>query len=104
MGSPAHAKELSNIDLRQRVSGKLQAFYINLRVIYDKSLAKERKAELRKCDPVYKETLYEADKNFAHKDEGYKPKQYSSFGKMTGALKEQLEHCLSVCQGPFRML
>lgn len=91
-------KRLSNCDLKDLIEGKLQAFYIDLRVVYDKCLTKEEKSILKNSDNIYEETLYHRDKKYAHIDEDYKKKEYESLTKMIEDLKNKLEHCHEICK------
>lgn len=89
-------ESLVNLDLRNIIQGKLQTFYINLRVIYDKSLSKCEKEKLNN-DMIYKDTLYHRDKKYAHKDDKYKKKSYKSRKELIADLKEKILHCYYIC-------
>lgn len=90
-----NVSNLKNLDLRI-INYKSSEFYINLCVVYDKSLDKE-KSKLKKDDEIIKATYYQRDKNYAHKDENYN-RENIEFEKMITTLKEQLEHCVKTCE------
>lgn len=91
-------KELSNLRLREIINEKLRIFYINIRIVYDKSMSKSQKKELKQDDQIYIATMYEADKNYAHKDNAYEFKEMSSYKKLIIMLQEQLLHCFNLCK------
>ena len=93
----AHAKELSYINLREKVDEKLKTFYLNLRLIYTNVFSKNERSVLSKNDPLYKDTMYEADKNYAHKDDSYIHKEIGSFDELSECLKEKIIHCKDIC-------
>lgn len=76
----------------------MRQFYINVRVIYDKSIPKKVRIKLATTDEILKDTLHEANKNQVHKDDKYQPKQLSSLKELISTLKERLEHCMKLCQ------
>ena len=87
--------KLRNIDLRRIINYKLSEFYINLCVVYDKSLG-QQKSQLKKNDEVIKSTYYQRDKNYAHKDDDYN-KNDIEYEKLIKTLKTQLEYCFEKC-------
>lgn len=91
-------ENLRNLKLRDMIYEKLETFYVKIRVVYDKTFTRAEKKELAKKDVIYKETLYESDKNYAHKDEDYEFKKVESFTKIIVTLKEQLIHCRELCK------
>lgn len=90
-----NVSKLRNLDLRRIINYKLSEFYINLCVIYDKSLDKG-KSKFKKDDEIIEATYYQRDKNYAHKDENYN-RENIEFEKIIITLKEQLEHCFKIC-------
>jgi len=94
----AHVDELSYLNLRDKVEEKLKTFYLNLRLVYSTVLSKTERANLAKSDAVFKETMYEADKNYAHKDESYVHQNIASFDSLIKCLKTRLIHCKDVCK------
>lgn len=87
--------KLRNLDLRRIVNYKLTEFYINLCVVYDKSLGLDI-SRLKKEDEIIKSTYYQRDKNYAHKDDNYNRKEIN-YANLIKTMKEQLEHCLEKC-------
>jgi hypothetical protein len=41
--------------------------------------------------------MYEADKNYAHKDDSYIHKEIGSFDELSECLKEKIIHCKDIC-------
>ena len=72
-----HIKKIANLDIRGRVASLRRDFYINCCVVLDKSFPKDKKKICE--DEVISSIYYERDKNGAHKDENYNPKEYNSF-------------------------
>lgn len=62
-----YGKEISNLNLKEKTDSLLKHFYITLRILYDE-LPNAKKKSLRETDSIYMSTLYECDKNQAHKD------------------------------------
>jgi hypothetical protein len=91
-----NATSLTNIDLRDKVNSKRNAFYINCCVVLDKSFPLKKK-ELCNSDTIVQSLYYERDKNSAHKDENYKPKQYKTLLEIADDMKTQLSHVRDIC-------
>lgn len=91
-------ENLVNLKLRNMIYEKLETFYVKIRVVYDKTFTKAEKKELAQKDLIYKETLYESDKNYAHKDDDYEFKKVENFTKIIVTLKQQLIHCRELCK------
>lgn len=87
--------KLRNLDLRKIVNYKLAEFYINLCVIYDKSLGLD-KSQLKKEDETIKSTYYQRDKNYAHKDDNY-DREEINYTNLIETMKSQLQYCLEKC-------
>lgn len=94
-----NVKELRNLSLRDIVEDRQRKFYINVKVVYDKSLSKSQRKELKENDPVYRETCTERDKNYAHKDDSYVCPDYNSLTEIAEVLKKRLIHCFNLCKG-----
>ena len=88
--------KLRNLDLRRIINYKLTEFYINLCVVYDKSLNRG-KVHLKKEDEIIKSTYYERDKNYAHKDDDYEKVEFK-YDNIITILKRRLEHCSNICK------
>lgn len=91
-----NVKLISNLNLKGILDAKLRDYYIKIRVVYDKSITKSEKKTFSQNDSIYKSTMYEADKNYAHKDEDYIPTELE-FKELIDTLKERLEHCREIC-------
>ena len=90
-------ENLKNLNLRNIVYEKLETFYVKIRVVYDKSFTKLEKKKLIEEDDIYKATIYETDKNYAHKDEDYEVKKLEDLKCLIEVLKKQLVHCREIC-------
>lgn len=93
--------ELQGINVRKRVNDCRREFYLNCRIVFDNSYpqkgkSKERK-EIKQTDEIVQAILYEADKNYAHKDDKYKRKNYDSLDEEVIILKKQLLHLKEIC-------
>lgn len=89
------AEEVSIIDIREKVAETKREFYINACVVLDKSFPKDKKHICQ--DETIKRIYYERDKNFAHKDEDYKPKEYNSLKEIANDMKKQLIAVKNLC-------
>ncbi len=76
---------------------KLETFYVKIRIVYDKTFNKLEKKKLALRDNIYKATMYESDKNYAHKDDDYKVTEVESLNYLIEILKQQLVHCRKMC-------
>ena len=92
-----NVRSISNLNLKSILDSRLRDFYIKIRVVYDKSIKKQKQKELCKTDVVLERTLHEADKNYAHKDDDYIPSELE-FAELISTLKERLEHCKELCK------
>lgn len=88
---------LTNINLRKKVSGFKNDFYINCAIVMDHALNNKKRKELKSKDQIIKKIYYERDKNSAHKDEDYKSTEYSSLDDMVTDLKNQSIHVKKIC-------
>lgn len=92
-----NVRSISNLNLKSILDSRLRDFYIKIRVVYDKSFSKKEKIKLCQTDAVLERTLYETDKNYAHKDDNYIPSEVE-FAELISTLKERLEHCKELCK------
>ncbi|MDY0211237.1 MAG: hypothetical protein RBQ91_07545 [Acholeplasma sp.] len=89
---------IKHIDLKKKVDDLRRHFYISLRIVIDKSITgKKEKKALSDSDSIINEILYEADKNQAHKDDNYIPKEFSSISEIVEHMKIQLLHVAKIC-------
>lgn len=93
-----NVKELRNLSLRDIVEDRQRKFYINVKVVYDKSLTDSQKKSLKDSDEIYRQTCMERDKNYAHKDDSYIQPDHESLTEIADILKERLTHCFSLCK------
>ena len=93
-----NVKGLRNLSLRDIVEDRQRKFYINVKVVYDKSLTDSQKKILKASDEIYKQTCMERDKNYAHKDDSYIQSDHESLTEIADILKERLIHCFSLCK------
>ena len=89
-----HGRELSNINLREKVNSIRKSFVINCCVVLDKCI---KKKEICASDNVISSIYYERDKNGAHKDENYQPKEYTSISEIADEMKLQIIQVRKVC-------
>ena len=54
-----NVKELRNLSLRDIVEDRQRKFYINVKVVYDKSLTKSQKQALKSSDIIFEQTCME---------------------------------------------
>lgn len=90
-------ENLKNLNLRNMIYEKLETFYVKVRIVYDKTFTKAQKKKLIEKDDIYKETMYESDKNYAHKDDDYKITEVESLKYIIEVLKKRLIHCKELC-------
>lgn len=93
-----NVKELRNLSLRDIVEDRQRKFYINVKVVYDKSLTDSQKKSLKESDEIYRQTCMVRDKNYAHKDDSYIQPDHESLTEIADILKERLTHCFSLCK------
>lgn len=93
----AHVKELKHLNLRENVQDSLRKFYINLRTVYCDCFSNKERKDLKKSDSIFEKTMYEADKNYAHKDPNYNYKEIESFSALIDDLKNKITHCREIC-------
>ena len=90
-------KKLSNLNLQEKCENLRQKFYINACVVLDKSFHKNKK-DICEHDSIIKRIYYERDKNAAHKDKDYCPREYSSLQEEIDEKKSELTHVREVCK------
>ena len=90
-----YAEKVAIIDIREVVAETKRKFYVNACVVLDKSFPKDKKLICQ--DEIIKRIYYERDKNFAHKDEDYKPKEYGSLEEIASDMKKQLLAVKNLC-------
>lgn len=90
-------ENLRNLNIRNIIYEKLETFYVKIRIVYDKTFNKLEKKKLALRDNIYKATMYESDKNYAHKDDDYKVTEVESLNYLIEILKQQLVHCRKMC-------
>lgn len=93
---------LTNINLRKKVSGLKNDFYINCAIVMDHALNNKKRKELKIKDQIIKKIYYDRNKNSAHKDEDYKSTEYSSLEDMVTDLKNQIIHVKKICSDELR--
>lgn len=90
-----HGEKVSMLNIRNVVNELRRTFYVNVCVALDKCFPKEKK-EICK-NPTIKSVYYERDKNYAHKDENYVGKEYSSMAEIANDMKQQLGAVHQLC-------
>lgn len=88
--------KLSMIDIREEVNEVKRKFYVNVCIVLDKCFPKQKK-EICK-ESIIKAVYYERDKNYAHKDDNYNSKEYSSIYEIAGEIKKQLQYVVHYCE------
>lgn len=88
--------QIIGINLREKITSVKTKFYVCACVVLDKCFPKSKK-EICK-DPVINAVYYERDKNFAHKDDNYQQREYSSLSELADEMKSQLEKVAEVCE------
>lgn len=90
-------KKLSNINLQEKCESLRQKFYINVCVVLDQSFPKDKKT-ICKQDAKIKRIYYERDKNAAHKDKKYCPREYGSLCEEIAEKKSELAYVRELCK------
>lgn len=93
-----YGKELNTIDLYEEVQAKLQNFYVNLRILYDKRFHRQELKALCDSDSIVRETKYHADKRYAHRDEDYNAYEPDTLFDLVEKLKKEIMHCKELCK------
>lgn len=90
-----HIEELSMIDLRSEVNEIKRKFYVNGCVVLDKCFPKNKKEICE--EEIIKSIYYERDKNYAHKDDDYKMREYVTMDEISDEMKTQLQCIVDTC-------
>lgn len=93
-----NAKRLSNLQMRDRVENIRRNFYISLGYILDKKYKTKQKKEICETNKLIERIYYERDKNSAHKDYDYKPRQYDSIELEIEDKKQEIEEVKLLCK------
>ena len=89
-------KLLGNLDLRARIAGACQQFYINCCIVLDNSFPKDKR---RLCEnEIIASIYYERDKNSAHKDANYRSQRFKTPDELIAILKNQIEITRTICK------
>ena len=91
-----NVKKLSMIDIREEINEVKRKFYVNVCIVLDKCFPKQKK-EICK-ESIIKAVYYERDKNYAHKDDNYNSKEYSSIYEIADEIKKQLQYVVHYCK------
>lgn len=89
-------EKLTNLNIKERFDKIQMEFYIKLCYILD-DVFKKNKKQICSSNQVIKSIYDERDKNNAHKDKNYIPKNYKSWDEIIGVMKEQIEEVRKVC-------
>lgn len=94
-----NAEELRYIDLRKKLNGIRNEFYIKCCVVIDKYIEnlKQKKKDLCNTDEIINSLYYERDKNSAHKDEKYRAQQFDSLSELVDQMQNQIKHIREKC-------
>lgn len=90
-------KKLSNLNLQEKCESLRKNFYINVCVVLDRVFSKNKK-DICEHDSTINRIYYERDKNAAHKDKKYCPREYSSLQEEIEGKKSELMHVREVCK------
>ena len=90
-----NGSKVSNIDIRQEVNDAKQKFYVSICVVMDKCFPKTKKAIC--SNSIIAAIYYERDKNFAHKDDNYTAKEYTSLQEIADEMIEQIRAVKELC-------
>lgn len=91
-----NVEKLSMIDIREEINEVKRKFYVNVCIVLDKCFPKQKK-EICK-ESIIKAVYYERDKNYAHKDDNYNSKEYSSIYEIADEIKKQLQYVVHYCE------
>lgn len=88
--------KLINLNIKERFDKIQMEFYLKLCYILD-DVFKKNKKQICSSNEIIKSIYDERDKNNAHKDKDYIPKNYKSWDEIIGIMKEQIEEVRKVC-------
>ncbi|MDE7162591.1 MAG: hypothetical protein K2O44_00740 [Clostridia bacterium] len=86
-----------NIGVKEKVSEKQREFYVNCCTVIDNSFPKKKKYLCDK-DEIVKRIYYERDKNYAHKDYDYKPREFNNLFELVKIMRAELVHLREICK------
>ncbi|MGF2943554.1 hypothetical protein [Enterococcus xiangfangensis] len=82
---------LQHVKLRKKINDLRDDFYIKCAIVIDKSIpSRKERSLLKKEDEVVERIFKERDKNSAHKDDDYTPKQYHSIIEMIEDMQAEM--------------
>lgn len=89
-------EKIRNLDIRSKAKSLNNSFYINLCVVLDKTVGKEKKNICRE-DSIIDRIYYERDKHVAHKDKSYQKRVYASLKEEIEEKKQEILHVKEIC-------
>ena len=89
-------EKLTYLNIKERFDKIQMEFYLKLCYILD-DVFKKNKKQICSSNKVIKAIYDERDKNNAHKDKNYIPKNYQSWNEIITIMKEQIEEVRKVC-------
>lgn len=89
-------ENLTYLNIKERFDKIQMEFYLKLCYILD-DVFKKNKKQICSGNKVIKAIYGERDKNNAHKDKNYIPKNYQSWNEIITIMKEQIEEVRKVC-------
>lgn len=89
--------KLTNLNIKERFDKIQMEFYLKLCYILDDVFKKKKKPIICSSNEIIESIYDERDKNNAHKDKDYIPKNYKSWDEIIGIMKEQIEEVRKVC-------
>ena len=89
-------EKLTYLNIKERFDKIQMEFYLKLCYILD-DVFKKNKKQICASNKVIKAIYDKRDKNNAHKDKNYIPKNYQSWNEIITIMKEQIEEVRKVC-------
>ena len=89
-------EKLTYLNIKERFDKIQMEFYLKLCYILD-DVFKKNKKQICSSNKIIKAIYDERDKNKAHKDKNYIPKNYQSWNEIITIMKEQIEEVRKVC-------
>ena len=89
-------EKLTYLNIKERFDKIQMEFYLKLCYILD-DVFKKNKKQICSSNKVIKAIYDERNKNNAHKDKNYIPKNYQSWNEIITIMKEQIEEVRKVC-------
>ena len=89
-------EKIGNLDICSKAKSLNNSFYINLCVVLDKTVGKEKK-NICKEDSIIDRIYYERDKHVAHKDKSYQKRVYASLEEEIEEKKKEILHVKEMC-------